>query len=618
MHRSPERYSMSRLLFVATIVALASCYANAQSTQTPGPVPTPPDADDPPARVGRLALIEGAVSFRPAAGDTWAIPDPNRPVTTGDALWVDTMGHAEVQVGANALRASRETEVDFVHLDDDMFQVRVPQGSIDLRIKQIGIKQDYEVDAPNAAIALDQEGEYRIDVSADGDTTRVTTWSGQAQVTAAGSTFPVEAGHTAVVRGDSAPTYDLAEAGASDAFDRWARARNEREDRVSAASQYVPPDVSGIEDLDDYGTWVAGPDYCGSVWFPTTVAVGWAPYSAGSWIWVDPWGWTWVDAYAWGWAPFHYGRWAYINSAWGWCPGPLAPPLVYESWWAPGLVAWWGGPTWGPGIGWFPLGPREPFFPWYRTGLRYRERINPGIRDVTNVTTISYRNRTVPGAVTAVSPRVLGNGEPVGRAAVHPSPSELGAGGALGRPGIAPTSRSLIGVRGAGPAAAPPARLATRSVAALHAPPPAPVRFSAEERALAANGGRPLTQSERVVLRSNPAARGVERPMHSAATPLGSGRGLAPARPGLTPARPAPGLRARPGRTALDQSFGDERQQLESRHIQEFAKPPAGESREEMYQRQETEHRDLISRYNTARSAGAARMPAPSHGGGHH
>ena len=46
------------------------------------------------------------------------------------------------------------------------------------------------------------------------------------------------------------------------------------------------------------------------------------PYRDGRWIWQEPWGWTWVDNAPWGFAPFHYGRWAYVGSRWGWVPGP--------------------------------------------------------------------------------------------------------------------------------------------------------------------------------------------------------------------------------------------------------------------------------------------------------
>jgi hypothetical protein len=605
---------MPRLPVVtAILLGFVACYGNNPSTETPGPVPTPPDTDDPPSHVGRLALIEGAVSFRPAAGDTWAIPEPNRPVTTGDALWVDTVGHVEVEIGPNAFRASNETEIDVLHLDDDMLQLRVPQGSVDLRIKNMDMRKDYEIDAPNAAVVLDQDGEYRVDVSASGDTTRVTTRSGHAQVTAGGSSFPVEAGQTASILGDSTPTYDLASAGAPDGFDRFNTERDSKEDRASESARYAAVDMGGIEDLDAYGAWVSNPDY-GEVWFPTTVSVGWAPYAYGDWTWVDPWGWTWVDAYPWGWAPFHYGRWAFVGGAWGWCPGPFG----YDPYWGPGFVSFVGGPGWGLGVGWFALGWHEPYVPWYRTGDRYREHLNYG-----NVGGVGYRNRGVPGAVTAVPSRSFASGEPIGRSAVHPSASELGNAGVLrDGPGVAPTRGSVFGGRGfESPAGVPPARLATRSVVALHAPPPAPVRFSAEEHAIAENGGRPLTESARNTIReSSPQARESEAPIRSAAAPLAGGRGLRPARSGLTPAVPVErSLPNRQGRTSLEQSYGAERAQLEARHIQEFAHPSSAESRAQMYQRQEAEHRELNNRFNTARSAGMTRMPAAPHfGGGAH
>jgi hypothetical protein len=615
---------MPRLVLVAALLGFAACYganqsteAPGQSAEAPGPVPTPPDADDPPGHVGRLALIEGAASFRPAAGDTWSIPEPNRPVTTGDALWVDTTGHEEVEIGPNAFRLAHQTEVDVVHLDDDMLQLRVPQGSVDLRVKEMDIKKDYEIDAPNAAIIIDQAGEYRIDVSATGDTTRVTTRSGHAQVTASGSSFPVDVNQTATIRGDSgtAITYDLAAAGAPDDFDTWSHDRDDKEDRVSASSHYASTDMGGVEELDAYGSWQNNPDY-GAVWFPTTVEVGWAPYSYGDWVWVDPWGWTWVDSYPWGWAPFHYGRWAFVGGAWGWCPGPFG----YDPFWSPGLVAFVGGGGWGLGVGWFPLGWREPYVPWYRTDIRYRERIN--FNSVTNVTNIEYRNRGIPGAVTAVPTRSFGGGEAIGRgAAIHPTGAQLAGAGVLGGgPGVAPTRGALVGSRAfSGPSAVPPSRLATRSTVALHAPPPAAVRFSAEESKIAANGGRPLTGSERANIRETDASARVNEPIiHSAAQPIG-GRGLTPARPGLAPSRPvSQGFAPRQGRTSLDQSFGAERQQLEARHMQEFANPRTDESRNQMYQRQEAEHRELVNRYNTARSSGLTRMPpAPHFSGGH-
>ena len=43
-------------------------------------------AQDPPARVARLNLIDGQVSFQPASLDTWAPATLNYPLTTGDHI----------------------------------------------------------------------------------------------------------------------------------------------------------------------------------------------------------------------------------------------------------------------------------------------------------------------------------------------------------------------------------------------------------------------------------------------------------------------------------------------------------------------------------------------------
>src|SRR5437879_11163840 len=108
------------------------------------------------------------------------------------------------------------------------------------------------------------------------------------------------------------------------------------QDRAEA-SNYVSQEMTGYEDLDDYGRWRYVSDY-GPVWIPASIPVGWAPYRYGHWVWIRPWGWTWVDDEPWGFAPFHYGRWAYVENGWCWVPGPVVVRPVY----APALVVFVG------------------------------------------------------------------------------------------------------------------------------------------------------------------------------------------------------------------------------------------------------------------------------------
>jgi len=118
----------------------------------------------------------------------------------------------------------------------------------------------------------------------------------------------------------------------------------------------------------------------GDVWYPN-VPAGWAPYTQGRWVWVEPWGWgTWLDDALWGFAPSHYGRWALVGDRWCWVPGIFVPSPVY----APALVGFLGGPgdgqsvsgAVGPQVGWFPLAPGEVYWPSYAADPSYVRALN--------------------------------------------------------------------------------------------------------------------------------------------------------------------------------------------------------------------------------------------------
>src|SRR5439155_9088293 len=204
-------------------------------------------------------------------------------------------------------------------------------------------------------------------------------------------------------------TYDIAGIGGSDSFTQWSLSRDERFER-SRSRQYVSEEMTGYEDLDDYGQWRNVGGY-GNVWSPSGVGGDWAPYRDGHWAYVSPWGWTWVDDEPWGFAPFHYGRWAFLESRWCWVPGPVEAVPVYS----PALVAFVGGGGFsigvgiGGGVGWFPLAPGEVLVPWYRTSPRYVQNVNVTntrvnvtqvtnvyntvtVNKVTNVTYVNQRN----------------------------------------------------------------------------------------------------------------------------------------------------------------------------------------------------------------------------------
>ena len=387
------------------------------------------DDQDPPSRVARLNYAQGSVTFQPGGEGDWVAAVPNRPLTSGDNLWTDQGARAELHVGSTAIRLASETSLTVLDLNDTAMQLRLSEGTLMLRVRHLDDGDLVEVDTPNLAFNLQRTGEYRIDVDSAGNVTNVSVRSGRGEVTGGGYSYTVVAGQSARFSGTDQLDYDIAQLPGADDFDNWAFQRDHREDGAESAN-YVSPEMTGYEDLDDYGRWQYVGGY-GTVWVPSSVASDWAPYRDGHWAYIRPWGWTWVDDEPWGFAPFHYGRWAYAENRWCWVPGPVAVRPVY----APALVAFVGGVSisvgGGPGVGWFPLAPGEVYVPYYRGSRRYVERVNVTntVVNVSRVTTvynvynsndrndtrITYVNQRVNNGVTLVSRDTFVNARPVSR-----------------------------------------------------------------------------------------------------------------------------------------------------------------------------------------------------------
>ena len=471
---------------------------------------------DPPGRVGRLNFIEGQVSFQPAGVNDWIEASVNRPLITGDYVWVADRGRAELHIGSTALRVGSASAVEFLDLDDRNVQLRLSEGTLTVRLRTLARDQTFEIDTPNLAFTLLRPGEYRIDANPDSRTTIVTVRDGEGDVTGGDEAFPVYARQRVVVRGDNQISYNLESFGGPDPWDQWCSSRDRREDQ-SRSTRYVSRDVIGYDDLDQYGAWESWSGY-GDVWIPASVASGWAPYRDGQWVWISPWGWTWVDDAPWGFAPYHYGRWANYRGRWGWVPGPYGVTPIY----APALVAWVGGGgasfSFSIGtsraVGWFPLGPREPYIPSYQVSQGYFTRVNNTntvintitinnyynySRNTNNtpITNITYANRTVQNGVTAVPQDTFGRGRRVTQDARPVQPAQIASVAVVAAPAVAPQRESVLGPRAdtASRASRPPANVLSRPVVARRTPPPAPVAFDQQRPALTQNPGRPVPQS---------------------------------------------------------------------------------------------------------------------------
>ena len=490
-----------RSLLLVCLLSL-SCLALAEDADAPG-------------RVARLSLIEGDVSLAPAGTEEWAEALVNRPLTSGDRLFVDKGGRAELQVGSARIHLAEGTGLSVIDLDDDVMRLELSEGMAVVRVLRRRDGETIAIESPNASVDLLHPGEYRIEASPAGDRTIVAARSGGSEVRAEGQTWRVDDGDEGTFTGTGEVSANIVALGPRTAFEDWANDRN-RISEAPVSSRYVSNEVIGYEDLERHGSWVSEPSY-GHVWYPSYVAAGWAPYRFGRWAWVSPWGWSWVDNSPWGFAPFHYGRWAYVRSRWCWVPGPRHIRPVY----APALVAWTGSPGFnvavgvGPGVGWFPLGPREVYVPGYRYSRRYLNNVNVSNTVIVNNTYITnvyngrhrnwdYRYGREPHAVTVVDRDRFRDGRNLDGHWNRVDQGDLRRWHHDPRPpALAPNRDSVFAARTLGRIPGSADRVVRETFAqqdrdqrANDHRRPSRMRFDAEQRAIEANGGRPISRQQ--------------------------------------------------------------------------------------------------------------------------
>jgi hypothetical protein len=313
--------------------------------------------DDPPARVGRLNAVIGAVHYR-AEGADWSSALVNEPILAGAGLNTGRRAEADLSIAGDRVALAAGGEARIVRLDRDFLQIAVLQGRIGIHLAKTDTARTVEIDLPRGGVWLTVPGDYDITAGDAQSPGRIAVYAGEAHFAGSGNDMTIAAGSTATLQGDALAA-TLA-AATSDTFSTWWRGDGNDNDR--AAVRHLALAITGAEALDANGVWASDPTY-GDVWYPKDIADDWAPYRYGSWRFLPPFGWTWIDHAAWGFAPSHYGRWARIGERWAWVPGPQSDEPAYN----PALVEFLGtagiGLSYpgllGPAVAWFPLAPGE-------------------------------------------------------------------------------------------------------------------------------------------------------------------------------------------------------------------------------------------------------------------
>jgi hypothetical protein len=129
---------------------------------------------------------------------------------------------------------------------------------------------------------------------------------------------------------------------------------------------YLPPSLQPeAYALEENGRWESVPYEDRDRWFwrPSTIAVGWSPFTMGRWTDWDG-DQIWIPGEPFGYVTHHYGNWVYARNYWYWAPPVVTvraglPLLDIGFFWSPGRVSWIHS---GAYVGWVPLAPRETYY----------------------------------------------------------------------------------------------------------------------------------------------------------------------------------------------------------------------------------------------------------------
>src|SRR2546423_222235 len=101
---------------------------------------------DPPERVARLSYVQGEVSLQPNGTPDWAPAALNRPLTTGDKVWVDRESRAELQAGSARINVDQGTGISLINLDDNGLRISLTDGTVSVKVNSLDRNENVEVE----------------------------------------------------------------------------------------------------------------------------------------------------------------------------------------------------------------------------------------------------------------------------------------------------------------------------------------------------------------------------------------------------------------------------------------------------------------------------------------
>ena len=154
----------------------------------------------PPDRVGRVSFVSGQLGFHLAGETAWSAAKVNYPVATGGSFWTDPKSRAELRIGSRTVSFA-DTVLDVTKLDQQVMQLAVPQGRINLRVRTLLEGESIEIDLPRGAVWILQPGIYDIDTGGPDQPERIAVFEGSARFVGGTLDVAVKAGDAAIISG---------------------------------------------------------------------------------------------------------------------------------------------------------------------------------------------------------------------------------------------------------------------------------------------------------------------------------------------------------------------------------------------------------------------------------
>jgi hypothetical protein len=305
--------SLFLAILTATLITLAAAPAQAGDTNGYSY-----------ARIVRLSYVSGDVQIvRTDKSNNWEPAVLNMPIQQGFALGTNN-GRAEIELESGCtIWLAENSLLQFTDLalsnGGRVTRMSLSEGTATFETS-LSNGDTFEVSTPSVRITPANKAKFRIDMFTEGGA--VSVFNGKVAANSAAGDTEVPKGDTFALNKKATKTA-LKRNPATDEWDHWVSTRETAETvALNQTPSYANAPFSyGMADLSAFGAWNYFPGY-GYGWQPFGMTAGWAPFSAGQWMFYPSMGWTWLSAEPWGWVPYHFGGWQYSSSfGWMWMPG---------------------------------------------------------------------------------------------------------------------------------------------------------------------------------------------------------------------------------------------------------------------------------------------------------